>query len=170
MINTIEFLHESVHFLSDCLWSQTNNQVWEQLCFVASTYDDQTSRQTSIQHFRRTNIPFSVPWNELAKHCNMLRGKLLDCAGTDIGLGFSHWHMQHCQMGTWTELLLKFFSLPRMQGNDMCMGVWGHGYAFKGAGLDRVCKKSTLLDGPTEDAVQYVAEFTVFQPPINYGE
>lgn len=58
------------------------------------------------------------------------------CLGVSCWTLCRHRHMQHCQMGTWTELLLKFFSLPRMQGNDMCMGVWGHGYAFKGAGLD----------------------------------
>ena len=51
------------------------------------------------------------------------------------------------------------------------MGAWGHvGYAFKGGALDRVCKKSTPLDGPSEDAMQYVDESTVFQPPINFGE
>ena len=49
----------------------------------------------------------------------------------------------------------------------MCMAAWGHvGYVFKVGVLDKVYKKSTLLDGPSE----YIGEFTVFQPPINYGE
>lgn len=52
----------------------------------------------------------------------------------------------------------------------MCMAAWGLvNYAFKGGVLDRVCKKLTLLGGPSEDAVQYVDVFIVLEPQINYG-
>ena len=51
---------------------------WEQLCPVASTCHDWTSRQTTIQYFCRANLSFSISWNELAEHCNILRGKLSD--------------------------------------------------------------------------------------------
>ncbi len=44
------------------------------------------------------------------------------------------------------------------------------GYVFNSGILDTVCKELIPLDDPSEDAMPFVDEFTVFQPLVSYGE